>query len=84
MGFRGKKVDTRVAKTAPAKDFEDESVKQAGENVRKRLGINSRVDANRFFTSIIGNTQASNKKQTSSSPIDCAVNLEVLVFKQFL
>lgn len=64
MGFKNKKIDTRVAKTAPAKDFEDESVKNAEQDVRRRLTGNSRDLSNRFFTSMLNTTPNNQKKQT--------------------
>lgn len=43
----GSSVDTRVAKTAPATSFEDETVKLAGDNTRRRIrAANSRDAAN--------------------------------------
>lgn len=61
-------VDTRVAKTAAATSFEDEEVKNAGDNTRRRIAAaNSRNKANSFWTSLLsrsGSGDYSNNKQT--------------------
>lgn len=54
-------IDTRVAKTAAATTFEDEEVKIAGENTRRRLAAaNSRGKANAFWTSLVSSNNAPN------------------------
>ena len=51
---KGGSVDTRVAKTAAATTFEDEEVKNAGDNTRRRIAAaNSRSKANSFWTSML-------------------------------
>lgn len=59
MGKGVGKIDTRVAKTAASTSFEDDSVKQAGENTRRRLSANSRDKSNSFWTSLLA-TQENN------------------------
>lgn len=50
----GSSVDTRVAKTAPATSFEDETVKLAGGNTRRRIrAANSRDAANSAWVSFL-------------------------------
>lgn len=54
----GGNVDTRVAKTAAATSFEDEEVKTAGTNTRRRLAAaNSRDKSNSFWTSLLSTNQ---------------------------
>lgn len=61
-------IDTRVAKTAAATTFEDEEVKIAGDNTRRRIAAaNSRGKANAFWTSLIssnGNQNGQGGKST--------------------
>ena len=46
--------DMRVAKTSAATTFEDEEVKNAGDNTRRRIAAaNSRSKANSFWTSLL-------------------------------
>ena len=55
---KGSKVDTRVARTTAATTFEDESVKVAGDNTRRRLAAaNSRDKSNSFWTSLLSTNQ---------------------------
>ena len=56
-----KNVDTRVAKTAAATSFEDEEVKVAGTNTRRRISMsaNSRDKSNSFWTSLLSTQQNS-------------------------
>ncbi len=57
---KGGSVDTRVAKTAAATTFEDEEVKSAGDNTRRRLAAaNSRSKANSFWTSLLAQNSTS-------------------------
>lgn len=57
----GGNVDTRVAKTAAATSFEDEEVKTAGTNTRRRISAaaNSRDKSNSFWTSLLSTQQNS-------------------------
>lgn len=61
--------DMRVAKTAASVSFEDEQVRQAGDNTRRRIAAaNSRSKANSFWTSLLsapqGGGSATGGKQT--------------------
>lgn len=61
MGKGGGKVDTRVAQTTAATTFEDENVKVAGDNTRRRLAAaNSRGKSNSFWTSLLSSQQGGN------------------------
>lgn len=67
MSLKGSSVDSvKVAKTAAATSFEDESVKAAGDNTRRRIAAaNSRDNAASFWTSLIGTKGAgTNSKGT--------------------
>ncbi len=44
----------QVAKTAPATTYENEDVKTANENTRRRLAANSRNASNLYWTSLLG------------------------------
>lgn len=44
----------QVAKTAPATTYENEDVKTANENTRRRLAANSRSASNLYWTSLLG------------------------------
>lgn len=60
MGGGGGSVDSvKVAKTAAATTYEDETVKNAGDNTRRRIAAaNSRDKSNSFWTSLV-NSKAS-------------------------
>ena len=49
-------VDTRIAKTAPAKTYEDESVQNAGANMKRRIAsANSRQNEKTYWTAMMSN-----------------------------
>lgn len=66
---KGPSVDynaTKVAKTAAATTFEDEDVKIAGDNTRRRIAAaNSRNKANSFFTSMFANQNQNGGNKTT-------------------
>lgn len=66
MGKGSSNVDTRVAQTTAATTFEDESVKTAGDNTRRRLAAaNARDKSKMFYTAMLNNKPATNtQKQT--------------------
>lgn len=55
MGLNGGTVDSvKVAKTAAATTYGDETVKNAGDNTRRRIAAaNSRDKSNSFWTSLM-------------------------------
>lgn len=56
----------KVAKTAAATTFEDESVKVAGDNTRRRIAANSRNMSNKFWTSLLaGGSSGGNQKKST-------------------
>lgn len=68
---KGGSVDTRVPKTVAATTFEDEQVKQAGENTRRRIAAaKSRDASNSYWTSLLsysdtsGRSSGARNKQT--------------------
>lgn len=67
MGFGSSSSAVKVAKATPAATMQDENVKAAGDDTRRRLAAaNGRDKANSFFTAFISsnNSSPSGKKQT--------------------
>lgn len=55
---KGPSVDTRIAKTTAPVSFEDEQIKTAGDNTRRRIAVaNSRTKSNAFWTSLLSSGQ---------------------------
>ena len=65
---KGGNVDTRVAQTTAATTFEDDSVKTAGDNTRRRLAAaNARDKSKTFYTAMLtkqNGQYGNNQKQT--------------------
>lgn len=61
MGGGGSSEAVKVAKTAAATSFEDENVKNTGDNIRRRLAANSRDKSRSFWTAMITNSGANGK-----------------------
>lgn len=56
----------KVAKTAQATTLEDESVKTAGESVRRRIAAaNSRMQANSYWTAMANTPAQAGQKKTT-------------------
>lgn len=66
MSKAGSTGDVKIAQSAPAVTYEDESVKAAGENTRRRIrAANSRDNSNKFWTSLLTNTNSGGKQKTT-------------------
>lgn len=66
---KGGNVDTRIAKTVASTNFEDEDVKLAGDNTRRRIAAANSRDkamnaATTYWASMMTPNNGGNKKQT--------------------
>ncbi len=70
MGLKsgGSGATVQVAKSVPATTYEDDSVKIAGDNTRRRIAAaNSRSNSNAFWTSLIAANNTSQNGQKKNT-----------------
>jgi hypothetical protein len=62
----GGDVDTRIAKTSPAKTYEDEGVQNAGANMKRRIAsANSRQNEKTYWTAMMSSQAGGSAGKTT-------------------